>query len=49
MNKARKLDQRLLLGVVIIALVAVVGIINPKFITLNNVIAILADFRAGRF
>ena len=40
MNKARKLDQRLLLGVVIIALAAVVGIINPKFITLNNVIAI---------
>jgi ribose/xylose/arabinose/galactoside ABC-type transport system permease subunit len=40
MSKARKLDQRLLLGVVIIALVAVVGIINPKFITLNNVIAI---------
>jgi ribose/xylose/arabinose/galactoside ABC-type transport system permease subunit len=27
-------------GIVIILLVAVVGIINPKFITLNNVIAI---------
>lgn len=40
MSKAWKLDQRLLLGVVIIALVAVVGIINPKFVTLNNVIAI---------
>lgn len=40
MSKARKLDQRLLLGIVIVALVAVVGIINPKFITLNNVIAI---------
>ena len=40
MSKAWKLDQRLLLGVVIIALVAVVGIINPKFVTLNNVMAI---------
>ncbi len=40
MSKAWKLDQRLLLGIVIIVLVAVVGIINPKFITLNNVIAI---------
>ncbi len=40
MSKAWKLDQRLLLGIVIILLVAVVGIINPKFITLNNVIAI---------
>lgn len=40
MSKAWKLDQRLLLGIVIILLVAVVGVINPKFITLNNVIAI---------
>ncbi len=40
MSKAWKLDQRLLLGIVIIVLVAVVGVINPRFITLNNVIAI---------
>ena len=40
MSKARKLDQRLLLGIVIVALVAVVGIINPRFVTLNNLIAI---------
>ncbi len=40
MSKAWKLDQRLLLGVVIIVLAAVVGIINPKFVTVSNVIAI---------
>ncbi|MEF9973088.1 MAG: ABC transporter permease [Clostridia bacterium] len=33
-------DQRVLLGIVIILLVTVVGIINPKFIKLNNIVAI---------
>lgn len=43
MSKVRNIfkDQRLLLCVVIILLVSVVGIINPRFVRLNNVIAIL--------
>lgn len=42
MNKVKALlkDQRILLGIVIVVLVAVVGVINPKFVKLNNVIAI---------
>lgn len=43
MSKVRNIfkDQRLLLCVVIILLVSVVGIINPRFVRLNNIIAIL--------
>lgn len=33
-------DQRVLLGLVIVLLVAVVGIINPRFVKLNNIVAI---------
>lgn len=43
MSKVRNIfkDQRLLLCVVIILLVSIVGIINPRFVRLNNIIAIL--------
>lgn len=34
-------DQRILLGIVIILLVTVVGIINPKFVNANNLLSIL--------
>ena len=39
-KKALLRDQRVLLGAVIILLVAVVGIINPKFIRPNNILSI---------
>ena len=43
MNKGRKIlrDQRLLLCSVIVVLVVVVGIVNPRFVRLNNIVAIL--------
>jgi ribose/xylose/arabinose/galactoside ABC-type transport system permease subunit len=43
MNKVRHLlrDQRVLLCLVIIVLVTIVGLINPRFVRLNNIIAIL--------
>ena len=43
MNKGRKIlrDQRLLLCIVIVVLVVVVGIVNPRFVRLNNIVAIL--------
>jgi len=34
-------DQRILLGLIIILMIAVVGIINPKFVRLTNITAIL--------
>ena len=34
-------DQRVLLGIVIIAIIAVVSFINPKFIAVKNMITIL--------
>ena len=43
MSKVRRIfrDQRVLLCVVIIVLSAIVGIINPRFVRLNNIMAIL--------
>jgi ribose transport system permease protein len=43
MNKVRKIfrDQRVLLCVVIVVLSAIVGVINPRFVRLNNIMAIL--------
>jgi ribose transport system permease protein len=43
MNKGRSIfrDQRLLLCIVIVVLVVVVGIINPRFVRLNNIVSIL--------
>jgi ribose transport system permease protein len=43
MNKVRKIfrDQRVLLCVVIVVLSAIVGVINPRFVRLNNILAIL--------
>jgi len=43
MNKGRGIfrDQRVLLCVVIVILAVAVGIINPRFVRLNNIVAIL--------
>ena len=43
MNKVRKIfrDQRVLLCVVIVVLSAIVGVINPRFVRFNNIMAIL--------
>ncbi|MDD4079991.1 MAG: ABC transporter permease [Eubacteriales bacterium] len=43
MSKGRQLlkDQRLLLLIIIVVLSATVGIINPRFVRLNNIMAIL--------
>ncbi len=43
MRKERRIfrDQRVLLCIVIVVLSAVVGIINPRFVRLNNIVAIL--------
>ncbi|NLO13967.1 MAG: ABC transporter permease, partial [Clostridiales bacterium] len=43
MSKGRRIlkDQRLLLLIIIVVLSATVGIINPRFVRLNNIMAIL--------
>ena len=42
MTKNKKIvsDQRFLLGIVIIAIIVIVAILNPRFIAINNLITI---------